>query len=1324
MIERTGTRGRRSFHQKIIVLKTPSLKTRILIAVILLVIGVALLVSFASFVLMQQRVRQIVAEQQSVLLANAAREVDQKFALRRASLDALVKYLAAGIAAGEKPQATDPSASSTAITTTPAAASSPSSSPSSELLQRLLAQRAGALVLFDRLELATADGRILASLDPGPRTGDLDVVTGPTTSLPMPAKDTTIVLSAPVPGAAGQSGLLLRGAIGLRAAHFIAGLEQMEVGRDGYFSIIATDGTTIMQRAGGATPPATGKARPDAENRALSGFEGTIEDTSRGGVRGLYSFKRIGAAPWILVAFYPEAEAFAALAALQRSAVLAALALVAVAAPLAWLFIRRQFKPLQQLHARILAIRAQPTQALAPQRYADDEMGDLAKNFDDLMRDRLYAEARYQSGAEELRAATNTGLDAFFIFNAERDASGRITDFTIRYLNTIAERMLGKPLDGLAQAPLRTTFAAHPLVSMFDKYLQVMHSGVALQEEVCIDDPEVPPATEAGKRWFLLQIVPQADGVALTARDITARKRDEIEIRSSRAFLQSLTDHLPMLFYAKRIRPDGIGEYVTWNHAAETITGFASADVLGKTDRVLYPARLAAAYEAHDRSILLDPVPLDIPETRFHRRDGSVRYMHVMSVPIFDEAGRVEYIIGIGDDITERRQQERILRNSQAELQAVNDSSPLGLFTTDVAGNCTYVNRTYETMSGFTVQELVGDSWLQSLHPDDQDAAIEGWIEAIRQHQPYQGVLRFRRPDGSVVWGSFKAVPMVIDGQVTAYVGSVDDITARLEVENALSVSEQRLRMVTDNIPALIAYITPDQHFQFGNRKYQRAFGLPQADIGGMPAIEVLGPDVYAQSAPYIEGALRGIAANFERLVTHVGQLRWERVSYVPDVGADNEVNGFFSLVEDITELKQAQHTFAKSEMRLRMITDNLPALIAYIDRDGRYRFCNGYYETIVGIKPEKILGRKVEEIVGRAGYEAVARNMQLVLTGERVTFERHVKSAELDRHFLYDYIPDIGIDGSVVGFYSMVLDITERKTAELKQAASEVLLRTLTDNLPALVGFIDREERFQFNNQVYAEWLDKPLAEITGRSMRDVYGEHNYLLYKPYFEQALKGAKVEFEFEAPRDGKPHFFRAAYAPQIAADGSTSGVCSMINDITALKTVENQLRILARFDSLTGLPNRNQFEEKLIEAIARSVRSKRAMAVMFLDIDHFKDINDTIGHHGGDAVLREFATRLQRCVRKTDTVSRLAGDEFTIILEGLQVDDETAVVASKIIGAMQEQFHIGDAARSVTTSIGIAVRRSDETNAEALLRRADEALYVAKSAGRNTFESVS
>ena len=1030
------------------------------------------------------------------------------------------------------------------------------------------------------------------------------------------------------------------------------------------------------------------------------------------------------------MAFYPEAEAFSVVSDLQRNVLLTALAIIAVFGPVAWLFVRRQLQPLQQLQSRVLAIAEQPTLALVPQPYRDDEIGALALSFNNLMRERLFAEARYQTGAEELRAATNSGLDAFFIFQAERDGSGRISDFTVRYLNANAEEMIGMPLSAMHQKPLRSSLPSHPVTALFDRYVQVLTSGQPLQEEVCILQPgpqgphgQAWPEASGGLRWFLHQIVPQVDGVALTSRDITDRKRDEIEIRSNRAFLQSLTEHLPMLFFAKRMGSDGVGRYVTWNRAAEQITGYDSKAVIGKVGSGIFPATMAAAYELHDQTILKNRVPLETPEMRFHRSDGATRFLRVLAVPIFDERGAVEYIIGIGDDITERRQQDLLLRTNRAEMQAVNDSSPLGLFMTDLAGNCTYVNKTFEVMSGFPVERIAGDAWFRTLHPEDQDQAIEDWIAAIQRHEPYQHVRRFQHADGRIVWGSFKAVPIVVDQQITGYVGSVDDISARVEAEAARRASEQRLRLVTDNIPALIAYVRSDQSFEFGNRKYQRAFGLARSELAGMQACDVLGPDVYAQSALYIEGALHGTPANFERLVTHTGQLRWERVNYIPDYSDDGVVNGFFSLVEDITELKQAQHTFAKSEMRLRMITDNLPALIAYIDREGRYRFCNGYYDTILGLKPEKILGRKVADIVGERGFQAVAPQMTAVLQGERTTFERHVQSGGIDRHFLYDYIPDIGLDGSVIGFYSMVLDITERKEAELKQAAGEKLLRTLTDNLPALVGFIDHEERFRFNNQVYAEWLNKPLDQITGRTMLEVYGSETYLRYQPYFEQALKGKTVEFEFEASRNGQPHFYRASYAPQFDDAGGTNGVATMISDITALKLVENQLRILARFDSLTGLPNRNQFEEKLSEAIARSTRNKRSMAVMFLDIDHFKDINDTIGHHGGDEVLREFAVRLQRCVRKTDTVSRLAGDEFTIILEGLQVDDETSLVAAKIIQAMREEFRIGDDVRTVTTSIGIAVRRADETDPEILLRRADEALYVAKAAGRNTFESL-
>jgi diguanylate cyclase (GGDEF)-like protein len=127
-----------------------------------------------------------------------------------------------------------------------------------------------------------------------------------------------------------------------------------------------------------------------------------------------------------------------------------------------------------------------------------------------------------------------------------------------------------------------------------------------------------------------------------------------------------------------------------------------------------------------------------------------------------------------------------------------------------------------------------------------------------------------------------------------------------------------------------------------------------------------------------------------------------------------------------------------------------------------------------------------------------------------------------------------------------------------------------------------------------------------------------------------------------------------------------------------------------------------------------------MAVIFLDIDHFKMINDQLGHRGGDDVLAEFAKRLKHCVRETDTVARLAGDEFVIVLEGLHAADEPKLVAEKIIDAMEREFVTSGTSRKVTTSIGIALRRGTETDPAALLHRADEALYRAKAAGRNTF----
>jgi diguanylate cyclase (GGDEF)-like protein len=172
--------------------------------------------------------------------------------------------------------------------------------------------------------------------------------------------------------------------------------------------------------------------------------------------------------------------------------------------------------------------------------------------------------------------------------------------------------------------------------------------------------------------------------------------------------------------------------------------------------------------------------------------------------------------------------------------------------------------------------------------------------------------------------------------------------------------------------------------------------------------------------------------------------------------------------------------------------------------------------------------------------------------------------------------------------------------------------------------------------------------------------------------------------------------------------------------SALKFTTDELERLAHHDILTGLPNRALFNDRLAQALHHAQRSDKLTALMYLDIDRFKSVNDTLGHAGGDELLKEFAGRLTHCVRVADTVARMGGDEFIILLEGLHGPDEVRVIAQKIIDSMQMEFSIGGKPLRVTTSIGIALTGAAATTAETLIKQADAAMYEAKCASRNTF----
>ena len=530
----------------------------------------------------------------------------------------------------------------------------------------------------------------------------------------------------------------------------------------------------------------------------------------------------------------------------------------------------------------------------------------------------------------------------------------------------------------------------------------------------------------------------------------------------------------------------------------------------------------------------------------------------------------------------------------------------------------------------------------------------------------------------------------------------------------------KRLRAVTDNLPTLIAYIDRDERYRFANEQYRHLLGIDPAALIGKTVKEGLGDEAYAVNGPYLAATLAGERQQFERTSVVDGKPSWLLSEYLPDVDERGEVIGLYAMKVDVTERREAEARLRDSETRLRAITDNIPAMIGHFDREERCLFANTTVRKLTGLVGADVSGHTLRSGVGEEVYALHEPHVQAALRGEQRSFEWHMVRKGRDAYFMANIVPDRSTDGAVCGFYVMSFDVTDVRQAEVSRARSEQRLREITDNLPGLISYIDSELRLGFANATFKAWLGVDAGAMIGRPLREVVGDEAFEARRQKLERALHGERVEFEGEVNGLGVTRATQTAYIPDRDASGVVQGVYALTSDVSSLKRVEQQLKALARFDPLTGLPNRLHYNEKLPEALARSARNGNGLALMFLDIDHFKAINDSLGHAAGDAVLKEFAKRLQKSVRATDTVARLAGDEFVVILEGLHDAMVVTLIADKIIAEMNAPFVVDQHILKVTTSVGISHHDASEGDITpgALLERADKALYEAKSAGRN------
>jgi diguanylate cyclase (GGDEF)-like protein/PAS domain S-box-containing protein len=292
-----------------------------------------------------------------------------------------------------------------------------------------------------------------------------------------------------------------------------------------------------------------------------------------------------------------------------------------------------------------------------------------------------------------------------------------------------------------------------------------------------------------------------------------------------------------------------------------------------------------------------------------------------------------------------------------------------------------------------------------------------------------------------------------------------------------------------------------------------------------------------------------------------------------------------------------------------------------------------------------------------------------------------------------------------------------QERTAQI--SASQAQLHTITDNIPALVADVDRTLRYRFANRAYLDWFGKDPDELIGETMESLYGEAAVRLWQPELARVLQGERVQFERSMVVRGQRQHSTAIYLPYRNVQGQVDGFHALVFDTTASKELELRLENEATRDALTGLPNRRLLQRNLPAALARSERQGHSLALLFLDLNGFKAVNDTHGHEAGDELLRQVGQRLVAAVRVTDTVARLAGDEYVVLLE--PVSDPLAdpvAVAAKIDAAIAMPFVLETTTVQVSVSIGSAVYQPGcGTSADELLSGADSAMYAAKRSGK-------
>ncbi len=665
-------------------------------------------------------------------------------------------------------------------------------------------------------------------------------------------------------------------------------------------------------------------------------------------------------------------------------------------------------------------------------------------------------------------------------------------------------------------------------------------------------------------------------------------------------------------------------------------------------------------------------------------------------------------------------------------LRVLADDNPAGMVV-HRAMRPQYVNTAWARAHGYSVGEIMAMPSLLPCFAPEERPRLERYaaVRAMGGDAPPRYVYRAVHRDGSSLWVDALVKTVTWQG-APAYLVTVVQVdterdSRRIEaierVHRDVHFHEALLSQVRDRI----AVVDRDYRYRFANRAVLDAYGVSPEQIIGRCTRDFLGEERFSRARPNYDRCLAGETVNYQHEV-HLqdGGVDWLDVSMYPFRPDGDRVEGAVVTVRDITELHRARAALVASEARLRSVLTHTPAMVFLKDLKGRYQMANRRFGECYGLAEEAILGRTVSDLFDAEEAEDF-RAHDLRVLREACASEREIQvpAAEGPRVFSATKFPIFGDDGEVVGIGSVEIDITERKRAERALAESERRLFTLMSNLP---GMAYRGRTTAAG--VRTEFVSDGCRALTGYEPEQACAGEGSFMQRITHAEDLERTR-DIVLKARAEGRP--FQLNYRIVTAAgevrwvweqghalplaDGGyvTEG---FITDISEAQLMSERLSHQARHDPLTDLLNRRAFEEKLEDAVARAREDREESALLYLDLDRFKAVNDTCGHTAGDELLRQITGRMRDAVRRQDTLARLGGDEFALLMEGCTVRQARRVADGLLRAVQAFRFHWQDQTFTVGASIGLVPISVTTVDAGEVLVAADNACYVAKDSGRD------